>query len=148
MDIILFKKEYFWLSNMCKFDTPYKTKHGELPTGEHMYQYAKSKDTSWRKKVCGISNPYEVRKLSRDPDVCVLREDWEEIKDDVMFEVIAYKFSNHNDSLLEKLLSTDGFGIVHGNYHNDLYWGYCLKTNNGEDRLGKLIMDRRNHYLK
>jgi ribA/ribD-fused uncharacterized protein len=142
-----FKGEYAWLSNMTRLETPYETKHGLLPTGEHMYQYAKSTDTEWRKHVVATNNPYQVRKDSRDPDKCKLREDWDEIKDDVMLEVVCYKFSSYNSELLLKLIDLKGIELLEGNYHNDVYWGFCLKTNTGDNRLGKMIMARRDEYI-
>ena len=42
------------------------------------------------------------------------------------------------------LLETGNEYIQEGNWWNDTFWGFCLKTNTGENKLGKLIMKIRN----
>lgn len=131
------------MSNMYRLELPYRVAGGHLVTGEHIYQFAKSEDPKWREFVLNEPNPYEVRKKSRDKKFCKMRSDWDAIKDLVMEEVVHYKFSNFNPDTLEKLLETKNATLLEGNYHNDTYWGFCLKTDKGENRLGKMIMARR-----
>jgi predicted NAD-dependent protein-ADP-ribosyltransferase YbiA (DUF1768 family) len=42
-----------------------------------------------------------------------------------------------------KLLETKDEYLQEGNRWNDKFWGVCLKTNKGENHLGKLIMSVR-----
>ena len=42
-----------------------------------------------------------------------------------------------------KLIETGNKYIQEGNRWNDKFWGVCLKTNQGENNLGKLIMNIR-----
>ena len=44
---------------------------------------------------------------------------------------------------LLNLTKTGDMHIQEGNHRNDKYWGFCLKTNKGENNLGKLIMECR-----
>jgi hypothetical protein len=67
-----------------------------------------------------------------------LRPDWEDIKIPVMAFGLAEKF--RNNPLLQKLIDTYPHTLVEGNYWNDKFWGYCLKTNEGSNWLGKLLM--------
>ena len=145
--VVRFRGEHFYLSNMYRLETPYITPYGNLPTAEHMYQYAKSKDEKWRKLVVATWNPYTIRKLSRDKDICELRDDWDDVKVDVMVKVLDYKYSDSNPTWMGWLMELDGWTIEEGNYHNDLFWGKCLKTGDGENNLGKLIMARRDVLL-
>ena len=51
-----------------------------------------------------------------------------------------------------KLLDTGDEYIMEGNWWGDKFWGICLKTNTGNNNLGKLIMQIRNtlknEYIK
>lgn len=47
-----------------------------------------------------------------------------------------------------KLIATGDLYIQEGNLWNDKFWGVCLKTNTGQNILGKLIMEIRNEISK
>lgn len=66
-----------------------------------------------------------------------LRSDWEDIKDDVMYQVVKAKFQQ-NEDLREKLLATGNMYIEEGNTWNDRYWGVCDGV--GKNMLGKTLM--------
>lgn len=72
-----------------------------------------------------------------------LREDWEEIKYNVMFEVVFIKFRD-NPELKEKLLDTGDALLVEGNYWHDNYWGNCTcercRHIYGKNQLGLILM--------
>ena len=132
-----FQNEYRWLSNFA----PVKIKLDglEFPSVEHAYMSAKSDDTEW-KKFC--SNPNnkagDVKRQSRN---ITLKEDWNEIKLEVMANCIKQKFNI--EPYRTKLLETKDKHLQEGNRWNDKFWGVCLKTNKGENNLGKLIMNVR-----
>lgn len=137
-----FQNEYRWLSNFA----PVKIKLDglEFPSVEHAYMSAKYNDIEW-KKFC--SNPNnkagDVKRKSRN---ITLKEDWNDIKLEVMKECVNQKFSQ--EPYRTKLLGTGTQYIQEGNRWNDKYWGVCLKTNKGENHLGKLIMDVRSALVK
>jgi ribA/ribD-fused uncharacterized protein len=132
-----FQNKYRWLSNFA----PVKIKLDglEFPSVEHAYMSAKSDDTEW-KKFC--SNPNnkagDVKRQSRN---ITLKEDWDEVRLEVMKECVNQKFSQ--EPYRTKLLETGTQHLQEGNQWNDKFWGVCLKTNKGENYLGKLIMDVR-----
>ena len=69
-----------------------------------------------------------------------IRSDWNEIKDDVMRELVWLKFSQ-NERLKERLLSTGDKQLVEGNDWGDTYWGVCNVV--GLNRLGEILMEVR-----
>ena len=68
-----------------------------------------------------------------------LRPDWEEVKAEIMYEIVLSKFTQHPE-LAEKLLETGDKTLVEGNSWNDTCWGVNLQTGQGENRLGVILM--------
>lgn len=131
-----FQNEFRWLSNFA----PVKIVLDgiEFPSIEHAFMSAKSDDKEW-KKFC--SNPKNnagvVKRLGRR---ITLKDNWDELN--VMAECVKQKFNQ--EPFRTKLLETGTQNIQEGNRWNDKFWGVCLKTNKGENHLGKLIMEIRN----
>ena len=63
----------------------------EYPSTENVYQAYKSTDHEIRKQFINIT-PSESKKLGRS---IVVRDDWENIKFDLMYEICKYKFTKH-----------------------------------------------------
>ena len=105
---------------------------------EHAYMSAKSLDESWVEFCLKTASPYDVKKQSRK---VTLREDWEDIKDDVMWELLWKKWNI--PTLKEYLLSAGDEELVEGNTWKDTYWGYDTNLQHGENRLGFYIMEIR-----
>ena len=133
-----FKDKYNWLSNFYLVDI--KFFHKTYPSVEHAYMSAKSDDFIWKLKCQDRSiTPGKIKRLSKK---VTLVSGWDEMRVTVMESLIDSKF---NDPYLkEKLLATDDLHIQEGNMWNDKFWGVCLKTGEGENNLGKLIMNKRN----
>ena len=68
---------------------------------------------------------------------CRLRGDWEEVKDNIMYEICKAKFTQ-NEDLKEKLLATGNDILEEGNTWGDRVWGTVNGV--GENRLGKILM--------
>ena len=66
-----------------------------------------------------------------------LRDDWELIKDEIMYNILCCKFKN-NHSLKQALLDTKDVYLVEGNNWGDTYWGIC--KNIGYNKLGEILM--------
>lgn len=131
MTIGPFKGEHRWLSNfwpaLVKLD-------GFLyPTVEHAYVAAKTTDPMIRKVIQTTDKPGEVKRLGRQFD---LREDWHDIKLQVMEDLLWQKFQD--PVLKEQLLATGDEEIVEINTWNDTFWGQC--KGKGQNHLGKLLM--------
>jgi ribA/ribD-fused uncharacterized protein len=69
-----------------------------------------------------------------------LRRDWESVKDEVMFEAVRAKFTQHED-LKAILLGTGGALLVEHTAH-DRYWGDG-GDGSGKNRLGQILMQVR-----
>ena len=132
-----FQGEYRWLSNFASVQIEFEGK--TYPSVEHAYMSAKSADESW-KELCanGGLTSGQIKQRSRK---IKLVPKWEEIKLQVMKECLILKFNQQPYKNL--LLKTGDMYIQEGNKWNDKFWGVCLKTNKGENTLGKLIMEIR-----
>lgn len=73
-----------------------------------------------------------------------VRLDWENVKVDVMYKALKYKFSiyPHLNSIL---LSTSGSVLVEASPH-DLFWGGG-REGEGMNYLGRLLMQLRSEFL-
>src|ERR1035437_8893421 len=133
-----FKNEYRWLSNFA----PVKIILGgiEFPSVEHAYMSEKSDDEEWKKFCSNSSNT--AGDVKRKSKTIKLKDNWDLIKLEVMEYCIEQKFNTepYRTKLLD--LPKDEY-LQEGNRWNDKFWGVCLKTNKGENHLGKLIMNAR-----
>jgi len=86
-----------------------------------------------------LDTPGQAKKLGKSIE---LRPDWEEIKIEVMRELLRQKFdiTKHYDLWLE-LHMTKPDELVEGNWWGDTFWGVC--KGKGENHLGKLLMEIR-----
>jgi ribA/ribD-fused uncharacterized protein len=98
----------------------------------------KTTDKQHRAKIALNPNPAQAKKMGREVP---LRPDWEDIKLQVMAFGLMKKFEH--PSLRQKLIATYPHRLVEGNYWNDKIWGYCLKTDEGKNYLGQLLMTLR-----
>lgn len=106
------------------------------PTVEHAYQAAKTIDPKIREIIKKANGPGEAKKLGQGIKV---REDWCEVRLDVMRKLIREKFSN--PFLTHRLISTGDSELILGNKWNDKFWGICRGV--GENWLGKILMEVR-----
>lgn len=137
--IMHFNKEYFFLSNFYEGKIfIYK---------EHRFQNAEApfhaEKCISRIKEFEMERPSQSKKLGRK---VLLRNDWEEVKDQVMYDVCYAKFTQ-DENLKSRLLATGDKELVEGNAHNDRCWGMTYDKNTkswvGENRLGIVLMKLR-----
>lgn len=135
-----FEKEYFFLSN---FFESWVIHDGLVyQSNEAAFQAAKCAFTEDRYQFTKL-NPSQAKKLGRRVK---LRPDWEDVKVDVMRQLLLTKFLLHAD-LGNLLLETEDAKLVEGNTWNDRFWGVDANTGIGENMLGELLMEVRD-YLK
>lgn len=67
----------------------------------------------------------------------VMREDWNEVRLSIMWDVLQAKFAQHPD-LVAKLIATEDEEIIEGNTWNDKFWGKC--NGEGMNHLGIMLM--------
>ena len=78
--------------------------------------------------------PGQAKRLGRK--VAII-PDWEEIKEDQMYQIVKRKFTQ-NPELGFKLLQTGSAKLVEGNVWGDIYWGVCKGV--GQNKLGEILM--------
>lgn len=106
------------------------------PTVEHAYQAAKTYDLSNRKRIEFAASPGQAKSLGRK---LKLRSDWEQVKLDIMEDLVRQKFSS-NPYLKRLLLVTDEDYLQEGNTWGDRFWGVDLRSDVGENHLGRILM--------
>ncbi len=135
-----FRNEYYFLSNYypCEITIYYDSEHPPVTffSAEAAFQAFKSQTYEG---FCSFQN-FEPSAAKRKGRQIPLREDWENIKDQVM-EYIVYNKFTQNKYLKEKLLNTAFQYLEEGNTWNDTYWGVCNGV--GKNMLGCILMDIR-----
>jgi N-glycosidase YbiA len=106
------------------------------PTTEHYFQAQKFEDAAYRDRIRTAPTPKLAAELGRSRTM-PLRDDWEHIKDDVMYRAVLRKFQTHAQ-LRDLLLGTGDEELVE-NAPGDYYWG-CGKDGTGHNKLGVILM--------
>jgi ribA/ribD-fused uncharacterized protein len=86
------------------------------------------------------ATPAEAKRIGRA--IQQVRPDWDMARLEVMRTIVLAKFSD--PALRALLLATGDEELVEHNYWNDRFWGVC--AGNGENHLGKILMEVRMHY--
>lgn len=118
---------------------PIKFKNVTFRTSEHLYQSYKFKDALNKDAVISQKTPKLASDIGRETHR-PLRDDWDEIKVDVMFLAVGLKLMQH-EYIHDKLMST-GDRIIVEDSPIDYYWG-CGADNSGKNMLGKVFMSIR-----
>ncbi len=134
--ITQFINEYRWLSNFTEVPVEWEGKR--YRSVEHAYQAAKSPDKKWRSYCASELKARKVRKASRHIKV---REDWQAVKVGIMKELLIQKFNHPEFKSL--LLATSNKYLIEGNTWKDTFWGVDLRTGEGSNKLGHLLMEIR-----
>ena len=98
----------------------------------------KTLDEDESEEIRNAISPGKSKRLGRR---CTLREDWEEIKDEVMMTGLRAKFSRRD--MKDSLLFTGDHVLEEGNTWGDKYWGIDSITGEGENKLGQMLMQVR-----
>jgi len=123
MDVVNhFAYEHHYLSNFYACTIVY----GGIvyASTEHAYQAAKTLDPQ-RRKMLGLEmNPRltaaSAKHIGRNLNI---RPDWEEVKIQIMRELLWLKFDN--PTLKQKLIATGDAYLEEGNWWHDTFWGVC-----------------------
>jgi ribA/ribD-fused uncharacterized protein len=105
-------------------------------TIEHAFQASKTIIVEERREVAAAETPGKAKKLGRK---VTLRSDWQEIKNDVMMELLVQKFTH--PYYRDLLLATGDAELIEDNNWGDTYWGMCEGI--GENHLGRMLMEVR-----
>jgi ribA/ribD-fused uncharacterized protein len=139
-----FSGKHYFLSNMYMHEIVYKGV--TYPSSEHAYQSAKATNIEdhdfVRSSFSSTLSKTRARKIKT-------RDDWDEIKYDIMKEILYIKFEDKE--LKKKLIDTDGIKLIEGNNWHDNYWGDCscfkCRNNKGQNMLGKILMEIRKEKI-
>lgn len=126
-----FRDAYAFLSNF--YCSPIKYKGLIYLNAEAAFQ-AQKETCEKDKEQYTRMNPAQAKLVGRN---CSLREDWEEIKEQIMYEIVKAKFTQ-NPNLARLLLDTGNAYLEEGNWWHDTIWGVCNAV--GENKLGKILM--------
>lgn len=127
-----FEGRYDFLSNYYDREVAYKG----IMFSNSEAAFQSQKDPARAEEFAELP-PHQAKALGRQ---VTLRKDWEQVKDQVMYEVVLSKFIQ-NDDLRAKLLDTGDAKLIEGNHWNDNYWGVCNGV--GLNKLGKILMEVR-----
>lgn len=128
------KAEWGEFSNFALY--PLKINGKTWATSEHYFQAQKFENKTYQEKIRKSPSPMKAAELGRSRKVKIKRN-WDRMKDNVMYDVVLAKFTQHEE-LKEKLLQT-GNAILIEHTENDSYWGDG-GDGNGKNRLGKILM--------
>lgn len=123
-----FRGKYYFLSNF--YSSPVYYRGMTFRNAEAAFHA--QKDRSRASEFTRL-NPSEAKRLGRRVR---LRCDWDDVKDNVMFEVVMAKFGG-SQTLTDALLATGDEKLVEGNTWGDRYWGVC--DGKGLNKLGGIL---------
>lgn len=131
------KDEYGCFSNFAHYGFELDGKW--WMTSEHYFQAQKFCGTEYEETIRLLDNPMKAAEMGRNRNL-PLREDWEQVKDNIMRKAVYAKFSQNNE-LKNILLKTGSESIVE-NTSSDYYWG-CGTNGSGNNMLGIILMEIR-----
>jgi len=134
---MFFRNEYDFLSNF--YTAPIVYKGLVYQNNECAFQSQKTLNNKERERFTYCS-PKEAKYLGRKVS---LRPDWEDVKYDIMTEIVNAKFEQHPE-LVERLLKTGDVPIVEENTWGDREWGVCNDI--GKNKLGIILTSVREKY--
>ena len=131
-----FSGEFEFLSNFSY--SPITVDGKKYITVEHAFQAIKTHDPVEKQQIADCATAGRAKRLGR---VITLRDDWEEIKEETMEELLILKFNN--PELKKKLMGTWPKILLEGNMWHDNTWGDCKCPDcitPGKNILGNLLM--------
>lgn len=135
-----FSGEYRWLSNFWLVPIDY---NGHIyHSTEHAFQATKAANEKDREQVANSKTPGDAKRRGRQVKI---RSDWEEVKLNIMRELLRAKFTT-GSNLAQKLIATGNVKLVEGNHWGDTFWGIDDRRG-GENWLGVLLMQRRHELI-
>lgn len=130
-----FENDTFWLSNFYPCIVKYK--NVDYPSSEAAYQSAKCPGHE------AEFSHFDAKTAKHFGRKYMMREDWEDVKDTVMYDILKVKFSE--PLRRKRLIDTYPATLIEGNTWNDTYWGVCNGV--GQNKLGKLLMKVREEAM-
>ena len=136
-----FNGEYDFLSN--RFGCRFVWQGLQYGNAEAAFQSSKCMDASERKAYAGCSADKAALKGREQAPF----PGWEDARLNIMGSILRAKFEQ-NLSLMKKLTDTGSCILINGNNKQETYWGVDLYSWQGENHLGRIIMDIRDKEKK
>lgn len=133
-----FRGPWYFLSNFYPHYMNVKI-DGEIVrvTSESWYQAKKCVSLLDARRIA-VMQPLQAKHAGR----CVqMRPDWNEVKLGIMRRILEFKFAD--PILCARLVRTGNEELAEWNHWGDTYWGKDTHTCQGENHLGKLLMELR-----
>lgn len=134
-----FRLEYDYLSNF--YPACVQVDGLEYLSSEAAFQAAKCAKAEDRLLFAEL-NSNDSKRLGHQVPV---RSDWEAVRIGEMEKVVRAKFTQ-NPHLARFLMETGDAELIEGNSWHDTFWGVDLKTGEGENHLGKILMALREDF--
>lgn len=133
---IRFYKEFGELGYLASYSDYGFFKDGVFwKTVEHYYQAHKFENREVVEMIINAETPKIASKIGRNRSYAI-KENWEEIKVDIMFDAVLAKFVFHPD-LAKKLMDTGNEEIIEETVKEN-FWG-CGPQKNGKNMYGKIL---------
>lgn len=139
--IFFYEHEFYVFSNFSSFAIEWKNKL--YMTSEHVYHSEKFEDDGLKEQIRNCRSAHEALKLAEvNKDKC--RNNWDEIRLQVMKEILRAKVQQH-PYVKKKLIESGDKELVEDSWR-DSYWGWG-PNKDGENHLGKLWMEVRAEFI-
>lgn len=130
-----FRGKYSFLSNF--YESPIIYNGILYRSVEYAYQCAKVISKEDHELIRLEFTPGRAKRLA---NMLTKRNDWEDIKLNVMKDLLRLKFTS-DENLKQKLIETREFLLIEENQWKDTFWG--IYKGEGNNHLGILLMDLR-----
>lgn len=130
-----------WFSNMLPCDEPFYYDDLEYRTVENFYQAMKANSYAEARQIASM-RPFAAKNYWRNQTP---RKQSDAEKLEIMEYALRQKFAP-GTSWHTKLMETGDEEIVEYNNWGDVFWGYDVRYNRGENHLGKILMKLRREY--
>ncbi len=141
--IFFYPKEFYVFDNFSSFQVEYK---GHVfPTSEHAYQAMKFIKTNKDlfEKIKSAKSAHDAQKIAYENKEFADPE-WDNIKKDVMKDILRHKVKQH-PYVLKKLLQSGNREIIEDSWR-DAVWGWG-PNRDGQNLLGKIWMEVREEFM-
>jgi ribA/ribD-fused uncharacterized protein len=148
-DEFMGENDYWFLSNFAE-GFPLAYKGSWFRTSEHAYAWSKvdpqdDEVDEWKDLISQADDPGQAKMLGRR---CPIRADWEQVKFNVMREIVHAKFTQNLDAQ-RLLLATGDAYLQEGTFWGDDIWGVIYEEDVpfykrvGTNWLGTILMEVR-----
>jgi ribA/ribD-fused uncharacterized protein len=140
--VFFYEQDFYVLSNFSAFNLQWSGL--TFPTSEHCYHWLKfnrpgDDQHDVRASIRLAPSAHEAFKIA-ERNKAHRREDWDEVKVELMRDILRAKVAQH-EYVRRKLLATGDRELIEDSWRDD-YWGWG-PNRDGKNMLGKLWMEVR-----